>query len=135
MFRILHCHSRRLFPPLCRLVQVSCGTSTLFRNSYLTASDDIKPNPVSPPAERAVSSLSGLSGARAFSGFLHKLARAVDAKELIRSLDTCAKPAQNSLMTPRPQPIQFCSSFLITSTMLLALMGVADVGGGDPHSF
>ncbi|KAK5850169.1 hypothetical protein PBY51_014440 [Eleginops maclovinus] len=25
-------------------VQVSCGTSTLFRNSYLTASDDIKQN-------------------------------------------------------------------------------------------
>uniref|UniRef100_A0A3Q3GVI5 Catenin delta 2 n=1 Tax=Labrus bergylta TaxID=56723 RepID=A0A3Q3GVI5_9LABR len=27
-----------------RSVQVSCGTSTLFRNSYLTASDDIKQN-------------------------------------------------------------------------------------------
>ncbi|XP_078147668.1 catenin delta-2 [Centroberyx gerrardi] len=35
-------------------VQVSCGTSTLFRNSYLTASDDIKQNQVNydpyPPA-------------------------------------------------------------------------------------
>ncbi|XP_034427516.1 catenin delta-2 isoform X3 [Hippoglossus hippoglossus] len=31
-------------------VQVSCGTSTLFRNSYLTASDDIKQNqPPQPP--------------------------------------------------------------------------------------
>ncbi|XP_054621034.1 catenin delta-2 isoform X7 [Dunckerocampus dactyliophorus] len=29
---------------------VSCGTSTLFRNSYLTASDDIKPNQASPGA-------------------------------------------------------------------------------------
>ncbi|XP_054621031.1 catenin delta-2 isoform X4 [Dunckerocampus dactyliophorus] len=28
---------------------VSCGTSTLFRNSYLTASDDIKPNQPLPP--------------------------------------------------------------------------------------
>ncbi|XP_065804832.1 catenin delta-2 isoform X3 [Labrus bergylta] len=30
-------------------VQVSCGTSTLFRNSYLTASDDIKQNQPQPP--------------------------------------------------------------------------------------
>ncbi|XP_054621035.1 catenin delta-2 isoform X8 [Dunckerocampus dactyliophorus] len=30
--------------------KVSCGTSTLFRNSYLTASDDIKPNQASPGA-------------------------------------------------------------------------------------
>ncbi|KAM6908191.1 catenin delta-2 [Lycodopsis pacificus] len=30
-------------------VQVSCGTSTLFRNSYLTASDDIKQNQGPPP--------------------------------------------------------------------------------------
>uniref|UniRef100_A0A3P8QLG0 Catenin delta 2 n=1 Tax=Astatotilapia calliptera TaxID=8154 RepID=A0A3P8QLG0_ASTCA len=30
-------------------VQISCGTSTLFRNSYLTASDDIKQNQVRPP--------------------------------------------------------------------------------------
>ncbi|XP_054621032.1 catenin delta-2 isoform X5 [Dunckerocampus dactyliophorus] len=29
--------------------KVSCGTSTLFRNSYLTASDDIKPNQPLPP--------------------------------------------------------------------------------------
>ncbi|KAM6976564.1 catenin delta-2 [Aplochiton taeniatus] len=33
-------------------VQVSCGTSTLFRNSYLTANDDIKPNQV--PAQPCV---------------------------------------------------------------------------------
>uniref|UniRef100_A0A3Q1IWH1 Uncharacterized protein n=1 Tax=Anabas testudineus TaxID=64144 RepID=A0A3Q1IWH1_ANATE len=36
-------------------VQVSCGTSTLFRNSYLTASDDIKQNqgqgPPPPPSQ------------------------------------------------------------------------------------
>ncbi|KAG8009386.1 Catenin delta-2, partial [Nibea albiflora] len=31
-----------------RSVQVSCGTSTLFRNSYLTASDDIKQNQAPP---------------------------------------------------------------------------------------
>ncbi|XP_034717933.1 catenin delta-2 isoform X3 [Etheostoma cragini] len=30
-------------------VQVSCGTSTLFRNSYLTSSDDIKLNQPQPP--------------------------------------------------------------------------------------
>ncbi|XP_013771001.1 catenin delta-2 isoform X3 [Pundamilia nyererei] len=30
-------------------VQISCGTSTLFRNSYLTASDDIKQNQPQPP--------------------------------------------------------------------------------------
>uniref|UniRef100_A0A8C9XVM6 Catenin (cadherin-associated protein), delta 2b n=1 Tax=Sander lucioperca TaxID=283035 RepID=A0A8C9XVM6_SANLU len=30
-------------------VQVSCGTSTLFRNSYLTSSDDIKQNQPQPP--------------------------------------------------------------------------------------
>ncbi|XP_034427515.1 catenin delta-2 isoform X2 [Hippoglossus hippoglossus] len=33
-------------------VQVSCGTSTLFRNSYLTASDDIKQNQI--PAQPCV---------------------------------------------------------------------------------
>uniref|UniRef100_A0A3P8RRB1 Catenin delta 2 n=1 Tax=Amphiprion percula TaxID=161767 RepID=A0A3P8RRB1_AMPPE len=32
-------------------VQVSCGTSTLFRNSYLTASDDIKQNQVQAQAQ------------------------------------------------------------------------------------
>uniref|UniRef100_A0AAV2L3A6 Catenin delta-2 n=1 Tax=Knipowitschia caucasica TaxID=637954 RepID=A0AAV2L3A6_KNICA len=30
-------------------VQISCGTSTLFRNSYLTTSDDIKQNQPQPP--------------------------------------------------------------------------------------
>ncbi|XP_053714290.1 catenin delta-2 isoform X4 [Synchiropus splendidus] len=30
-------------------VQVSCGTSTLFRNSYMTASDELKPNQPLPP--------------------------------------------------------------------------------------
>uniref|UniRef100_A0A3B3ZVR3 Catenin delta 2 n=1 Tax=Periophthalmus magnuspinnatus TaxID=409849 RepID=A0A3B3ZVR3_9GOBI len=32
-----------------RSVQISCGTSTLFRNSYLTTSDDIKQNQGPPP--------------------------------------------------------------------------------------
>ncbi|XP_047206487.1 catenin delta-2 isoform X6 [Girardinichthys multiradiatus] len=32
-----------------RSVQVSCGSSTLFRNSYLTASDEIKQNQPQPP--------------------------------------------------------------------------------------
>uniref|UniRef100_A0AAX7STR3 Catenin delta 2 n=1 Tax=Astatotilapia calliptera TaxID=8154 RepID=A0AAX7STR3_ASTCA len=41
-------------------VQISCGTSTLFRNSYLTASDDIKQNqaqaqPQAPPQQPPIS--------------------------------------------------------------------------------
>uniref|UniRef100_A0A3P9D453 Catenin delta-2-like n=1 Tax=Maylandia zebra TaxID=106582 RepID=A0A3P9D453_9CICH len=43
-----------------RSVQISCGTSTLFRNSYLTASDDIKQNqaqaqPQAPPQQPPIS--------------------------------------------------------------------------------
>ena len=46
---IFHSHLSVAFPFLSSVhpVQVSCGTSTLFRNSYLTASDDIKQNQVS----------------------------------------------------------------------------------------
>lgn len=40
------------FSPSIDPVQVSCGTSTLFRNSYLTASDDIKQNQVRPTQEK-----------------------------------------------------------------------------------